>query len=104
MQEVQTVRRDRYSLLSALFPGARGADPGALELRAVTVPEEARTVAWPIRDLGLEELGVTVTALTRGEERVDSPSPDTRIEAGDVVLLSGPATALDRAEVKAIRG
>ena len=104
MQEVQTVRRDRYSLLSALFPGARCADPDARELRAVTVPEDARTLGWAISQLGVDDLDVTVPSLTRGDERIDSPPPDTRIRAGDVILLSGPAAALDHAEVKVIRG
>lgn len=102
--EIQSVRRDRYSLLSALFPGARSADPSALELRAVTVPAHARSVGRTLADMDLESLGVSVTALTRGEERFDAPGPDTRIAADDVLVLSGTAAALDEAEVALVRG
>lgn len=101
--EIQSVRRDRYSLLSALFPGARSADPSALELRAVTVPEHARAVGRRLADLDLEAQGVSVTALTRGERRFDAPDSGTRILPDDVLVLSGTAPALDEAEVALVR-
>lgn len=104
MQEIQAVRRDRYSLLSALFPGGRGASPDAMELRAVTVPADAAAVGRALSGLGLHEHGVSVAALTRGDERMESPTADTRIEADDVLLLSGTAAALDHAEVRVVRG
>lgn len=104
MREVQSVRRDRYSLLSALFPGARGVDPEALELRAVTIPSDGRAVGSTLAEIDLASMGVSVTALNRGSERLDAPSSDTRIEAEDTVLISGTASALDGAEAALVRG
>jgi CPA2 family monovalent cation:H+ antiporter-2 len=49
----------------------------------------------------LDELrldGVVVTALVRDGERRLSPPPDTRLQAGDAVVLFGRPDDLQRAE------
>jgi voltage-gated potassium channel len=42
--------------------------------------------------------GIIVVALKRGEEDTFNPEPDSRIEAGDVLVALGPIQALERME------
>lgn len=58
------------------------------------------------RSLGDADLGgrldVEVLAIVRGDERVDSPDGDERIEAGDLLLVRGEAGRLDH--IRGTRG
>jgi len=103
-QRIDAVRRDRYALLRALFPGSQDSDPEALELRAVAVPDDARVIGQTLAQLELDRLGTTVSALTREATRRAAPSPDTAVRGGDVLVLAGTPAALDRAEALLVRG
>jgi len=100
---VRTVRHGRYALLKALFPGSADADPEAISLRAVQLPGDAGAVGRTLGELGLDTLGVAVSAVTRNGERRDDPPADTVLESDDVVLISGTGPALDRAEAALVR-
>lgn len=45
-----------------------------------------------------EETGAIVVALVRGDETIPAPGPEQRFEAGDTVVVVGPAEAVGRAE------
>jgi CPA2 family monovalent cation:H+ antiporter-2 len=47
--------------------------------------------------VNIEALEAEITAVRRGKSRIPF-APDTVLEAGDVVVLRGAATALERAE------
>jgi len=100
---IGAVRRDRYALLRALFPGSQDADPEALELRAVPLPDDARALGQTLANLELERVGATVSALTRQGRRHDAPAADLALAPGDVVVIAGTAAALDRAEALLVR-
>jgi CPA2 family monovalent cation:H+ antiporter-2 len=103
LRRVRAVRHDRYGMLRALFPGTEDCDPERLELRAVTLPEQARAAGRRLDELGLDREGVRIATLTRDGQREDAPATDTRLSVGDVLVLTGTPAALDRAEVHLLR-
>jgi len=50
------------------------------------------------RQRGLQPLGVEITAVRRRGIRGADPSPEMRLEVGDVVVLRGVPESLDLAE------
>jgi K+/H+ antiporter YhaU regulatory subunit KhtT len=55
-----------------------------------SVSEDSPLVSKTIRDLRLRsEVGVTVTAIIRGDEVLANPGPEVAFEAGDMVGVSG---------------
>jgi len=101
VRRIQEQRGNRYQLLREFIRG----DSGFLDdahvrardrLHPVLLPQSCSAVG---RSLGeLELSGVVVTALVRdGERRLDPPS-ETRLAAGDVVVVFGSAGDVERAE------
>jgi CPA2 family monovalent cation:H+ antiporter-2 len=68
------------------------------------LPPRAKAVGQRLADLHLEEIGVTVSAVRRGSIRGPEPAPDTRLMAGDVLVLYGTPEALDEAEKVLLEG
>lgn len=64
--------------------------------------------AWSIgrslAELGLERFQVTVSVIRRRGIRAVSPSPDARLEAGDVVVLLGVPDGLAAGEGRLLKG
>jgi CPA2 family monovalent cation:H+ antiporter-2 len=101
VRRMQELREDRYHLLRELFRGDSApieeAEEGSTdELRPVELLPESPAVGRALDELGLE--GVAITAMVRGGQRRLTPPGDTRLEAGDVVVLFGAADELERAE------
>jgi CPA2 family monovalent cation:H+ antiporter-2 len=101
VRRMQELREDRYHLLRELFRGDSApieeAEEGSTdELRPVELLPESPAVGRALDELGLE--GVAITAMVRGGQRRLTPPGDTRLEAGDVVVLFGAAGELERAE------
>jgi CPA2 family monovalent cation:H+ antiporter-2 len=57
-----------------------------------------------IAALQLEKAGVTVSAVRRGGIRGPEPGPETRLAAGDVLVLYGTPEALNAAEKILLEG
>jgi CPA2 family monovalent cation:H+ antiporter-2 len=104
----QRVRGDRYRLLRGFFRGQEPAEPGssAAQERLHSVPLEAgaRAVGRNLGELDLESLGVQVTAVRRGGIRGPQPGPETTLRDSDVLVLYGTPQALERAEMRLLRG
>lgn len=103
MRRVQQQREVRYRLLREFFRG----DPALSEdaeaergdrLRPVVLPERGPAVGRRLQDMKLDS--VVVTALARQGERTLGPPPQTRLEAGDVLVLFGSPEDLQRAEAE----
>lgn len=99
MRRIEEQRKDHYRLLRELFPSEsmifenpefRHAD----RLRPIKLPEDSPAIGHCLADFELD--GVVVTALVREGKRQLSPSPDTTLEAGDVLVLFGSPEDLDR--------
>jgi monovalent cation:H+ antiporter-2, CPA2 family len=109
VQRVRQVRRSRYRMLRGFFHGqdvfeeqeSRGYPE---RLHSVTLPAEAHAVGKRVDELQLDNLGVSVSAVRRGGIRGPDPGPETRLRAGDVLVLYGTPEALDDAEKILLEG
>ncbi|BAV34497.1 potassium transporter [Sulfuricaulis limicola] len=109
MRHVRNVRSDRYRMLRGFFHGLYpddGNDAHAYQerLHSVELPAGAKAVGRLIADLHLEEVGVSVSAVRRGGIRGPEPSPETKLAAGDVLVLFGTPEALEQAEKILLEG
>jgi CPA2 family monovalent cation:H+ antiporter-2 len=73
-----------------------------VRLHSVTLRDDAGAVGRCIADLELDEVGAEVTAVRRGNERIE-PTPEMALRAGDVVVLRGTGNAVTRAEGRLLR-
>lgn len=98
---IQDTRKQRYASLRGFFRGSSDVevadDEALLRLRPVTLPEEAQAIGQTIEALDLASLGVEATVLRRGRNKL-TPTPDTILQAGDVLVLRGAAEGLAEAE------
>ena len=108
MQRMQAERRGHYRHLRELIPGdpleeaMEDSDGSTDRLQAVQLPEASPRVGQPLAALPLE--GVALAALVRSGRRRLQPDPDTRMEAGDTLVLLGPPETLARAEERILAG
>jgi CPA2 family monovalent cation:H+ antiporter-2 len=101
VHRVQSARDERYASLRGYFHGASDAadDPGHtfVRLHSVTLRDDAAAVGCRLGEFNLHEIGAEVTTVRRGREPMQA-TPDTVLQAGDVLVLRGPADAVERAE------
>lgn len=101
VRRMRDQRSGRYRLMREFFRGENGLDESQPagdgdRLHPVLLPPEGAAVGRTLDECGLDR--VVVTALVRHGQRRLSPPPDTRLEAGDAVVLFGSAEDLRRAE------
>nr|MCU0736567.1 cation:proton antiporter [Methylotetracoccus sp.] len=101
VRRIREERARRYLLLREFFPGdsvfadnTEGRD--ADRLQPVFLPSGSRGIGRTLAELSLD--GVVVTALVRQGSRELGPVPETRLQAGDVVVLFGSPEDLQGAE------
>jgi len=70
----------------------------------VSVPPGAAVVGRALGEMSLDALDVSVSAVRRRGIRALWPGVETRIEAGDVVVLLGAPSALEAAEQRLLGG
>jgi CPA2 family monovalent cation:H+ antiporter-2 len=106
VHRVQAARDERYASLRGFFPGAGDfADDhehSYVRLHSVTLRDDAGAVGRCIAELELDEVGAEITAVRRGNERIE-PTLETELRAGDVVVLRGTGSAVTRAEGRLLR-
>ncbi|MES9970130.1 MAG: monovalent cation:proton antiporter-2 (CPA2) family protein [Candidatus Thiodiazotropha sp.] len=100
---MREIRENHYKLLRDFYHGEEAIDlehdEGFQErLHTVTLPGRAFAVGHTIQDLHLWDWDVSVTAVRRGGIRGEAPTPETRLQAGDVLVLAGTAHHLEHAE------
>ena len=106
LRSVQEVRENRYHLLKGFFHGESDepeemlADHVEPRLHTVSIPATAAACGKTLAELNLVGLGVSVSAVRRHNIRGVDPQPDTRLEAGDVLVLLGRPAALAAAELR----
>jgi len=101
VRRFQGQRASRYRLLREFFRGGQAFAGGAFDgdgdrMKPVVVPTGSAAAGRTLADLRLN--GVVVTALVRRGKRLPAPPPQTRIEAGDALVLFGAAQEVDAAE------
>jgi len=104
---VSNAREARYSLLRGYFRGSETDDFDANEswrLHSVTLLPESISISKTLGELNLENDGVSVQAVRRKVGGADyvklDLSPDLRLQANDILVLSGNPEATDLAESK----
>jgi monovalent cation:H+ antiporter-2, CPA2 family len=106
LRRLREVREQRYSSLGAFFPGAtdQESDGDAPILRTILVGPDAAAIGKTLASLNLGGMDVQVTAVRRKGTREINPSPETRIAAGDVLVLLATQERLARAEIRILQG
>jgi CPA2 family monovalent cation:H+ antiporter-2 len=109
VRRIRDVREQRYSLMRGFFHGGtdEAEDPDEAReprLQSVTLLPGSRASGRNLGELGLGQLGVQVTALRRSEQRMVAPSPQTALQAGDVIVLLGTPEQLAAAEIRLLQG
>ena len=108
VHRVRAVRNSRYSLLRGFFRGEGDVALGAAErqprLHSVTLTQGAYAVGRTLAELDLAALGAAATRVRRRGIRVGEPTPETRFEAGDVVVVLGEPDSLAAAEIRLLQG
>ena len=109
VRRIREVREKRYDQLRGFFHGEgdEGVDAGEqhqLRLHTFTLTEGAHAVGRTLAELDLKALGASVTRVRRRGVRGGEPAPETRFEAGDVVVLLGEAESLAAAEIRLLLG
>ena len=106
IKRVREARDQRYRLLRGHFHGddEDELDDGDHErLHSVPIDADAAAVGAALRDLDLGTIGVEVTSVRRHGIRGADPSPDMRLQAGDIVVLRGVPDALELAEQRLLQ-
>jgi len=109
VRRIREVREHRYSLMRGFFHGgtdeAEDPDEGREpRLHSVTLAPGTGASGRSLGELKLDELGVRVTALRRGELRMISPDSQTALREGDVIVLLGAPEQLAAAEMRLLKG
>ena len=99
---LQEQRESHYRFLRGFFPSNTWDESGNYEyagddrLKPVILTEGCYAEGRTVGEIILED--VIVTALVQDGKRLLSPSPDTHLMPGDVLVLFGSAEAVDHAE------
>ena len=109
LKKLRGVREQRYGLLRGFFRGATDEEAELSEtaqprLLSVLVTEQAAAAGQTLAETGMLELGVEVIAVRRRNIRGLDPQPDTKVMAGDVLVLRGVPENLAAAEMRLLQG
>jgi len=105
VRRITRAREARYSLLRGYFRGAADDDFGSNEswrLHSVTLLPESISIGKTLAELHLENEGVRIQAVRRkvgGSDYIKLElTPELRLQANDILVLSGNSEATDLAE------
>lgn len=106
---LREARQQHYALLRGFFPGATDSgeylsDEEQVRLLTVALNPGSHAITRPLSALALDDVDVSVLSLRRHGARHISPDLETHLEAGDILVLQGTASALAVAEDRLLRG
>jgi K+:H+ antiporter len=105
LRRLREVRQERYKFMRGFFPGVTDVEEeDAPILRTIVIGPNAACVGKTLGSLNLAALDVNLTAVRRKGSREVNPAPETRLQAGDVVVLLGTQGKLAAAEVRLLQG
>jgi CPA2 family monovalent cation:H+ antiporter-2 len=109
LRRIRETREQRYQLFRGFFRGVtdEGADrEESLQqrLHSVVLTPGSRAIGKRLDRMNLRALDVEVTAVRRRNVRTMTPSPDTVLEEGDVVVVLGTEDSVTAAEMKLMQG
>jgi CPA2 family monovalent cation:H+ antiporter-2 len=106
VRRITSAREARYSLLRGYFRGVADEvdSKESWRLHSVTLLPESASIGQTLEELHLENEGVSVQAVRRKVGGADyvklELTPDLRLQANDILVLSGNSEATDLAESK----
>lgn len=110
-RRIRSIREQRYSLLRGFYHGVSDETDEMneslfphLHLHTLTILPAAAAINKTLAEINLKTLTVEVIAVRRRNIRGLLPSVDTKLEAGDVVVLKGTQENLAAAEIKLMQG
>jgi len=104
---VQEQRDARYTLLRGFF---RGADDGDIDetqqerLHTIQLPPHAKSIGRTKADMSFAAMGARLVSVRRETGQVMPIADDLVLMAGDTLVLSGKADALNQAELRLLKG
>ncbi len=111
LRRIRSIREQRYSLLRGFYHGVSDETDEVneslfphLHLHTLTILPAAAAINKTLAEINLKTLTVEVIAVRRRNIRGLLPSVDTKLEAGDVVVLKGTQENLAAAEIKLMQG
>ncbi|MGO9444662.1 MAG: cation:proton antiporter [Thiobacillaceae bacterium] len=109
LKRIQAVRESRYDLMRGFFRGVTDEsealdDTAQPRLFTVHIGSQFSAIGKTLGELNLDGLSVTVLAVRRHGIKASDPQPETRLRAGDVVVLRGAAENLATAETRLLQG
>uniref|UniRef100_UPI0025CCBACF monovalent cation:proton antiporter family protein n=1 Tax=Nitrosomonas sp. TaxID=42353 RepID=UPI0025CCBACF len=109
LRRIREIREQRYSLLRGFYHGLTDETENDHErlfprLLTIMMTPDAAAINKTLRDLDLASMAVEVTAVRRRNIRGLMPTGETRLEAGDVIVLRGTQDNLAAAEIKLLQG
>lgn len=109
LRRIRQTREQRYSLFRGFYYGVTDESDEGHErllprLLTITITPGAAAVSKTLGELCLSDLSIEVTAVRRRNIRGLLPSDETRLEAGDVVVLRGTQENLAAAEIRLMQG
>jgi CPA2 family monovalent cation:H+ antiporter-2 len=106
LRRLRDARQERYQSTRGYFPGATDEehhdDPP--RLRTLALGGDAASVGKTLSSLHLEALGARVNAIRRPGDGALTPSGETRLREGDVIVLLGTQESLAKAEIRLLQG
>ncbi|MDO8179825.1 MAG: monovalent cation:proton antiporter-2 (CPA2) family protein [Undibacterium sp.] len=104
VHKVQAARDKRYESLRGFFHGASDEGPESMQVRLHTVAltERAKAVGKTLASLHLDALGVDVTTLRRGKQRLEQQD-DIVLQEADIIVVRGTAESVARAEQRLLK-
>jgi CPA2 family monovalent cation:H+ antiporter-2 len=107
LRRIRMTREARYGAMRGYFRGLTDElddDAGGERLNSLMIDDRLSGKARSLQELDLESLGATVVALRRRGTHGLQPTPDTRLESGDILILRGDPEALLAAEMRLAEG
>jgi CPA2 family monovalent cation:H+ antiporter-2 len=103
LKRIRQVRAERYQLMRGFFHGLTddSTENNRLDqprLHSLPILETSHASGKKLQDIPLAQWGVEVTALRRRGLKGTHPEGETRLEAGDILILLGLPEALVQAE------
>ncbi|MFA5081385.1 MAG: monovalent cation:proton antiporter-2 (CPA2) family protein [Hydrogenophilaceae bacterium] len=103
LKRIRRMREMRYSTMRGYFQGItdESEESGYQErLSSILIEPHQHGVGRTLGELELESLNVTILAVRRHGIRATDPTPETRLENGDTLVLRGSTEAIEAAKLQ----
>ncbi|WP_051202132.1 monovalent cation:proton antiporter family protein [Ferrimonas senticii] len=100
LKRLERVRRRHYRTLHGFYAGEQG---NRENLHWVKLPAKAWAVGKSLKQVSLDHWQVSIEGAKRGDRRI-SATPELCLKPGDMLLLQGASSKLERAERRLLDG